>query len=585
MKKIVNLVLIVTLLLSFFSGTSLAEEKRVLTVGDVNDNTMSWNNWKMIKRIEEELGIDIQYTYYDADAFAAILASGDLPDLVYPGNMLNYIREADLAMNVAPYLEEYCPNALHDAISSTIKLYKKILYNDKDEFYFFPANIGKNGFAEGPDLSSRGYVVRWDYYKELGCPKITNDEEYLEVLVQMQANHPTTDDGYPTYIYGTDNWRGYDTAFRRYMSLNYWGLYLYENNIFTNDVFDGYLDTEHSMWWSATEWYHKLYNAGKDNGTFDMDLFTQTNDEFKLKRDRGQYMGMHNGNDSLYNAEVVKNPDTLAGYVTIPDAPSNYYVNVNMIMGNGSMYMGFISKNSENYDLALQVINYFYSTDFMREAYMGEQGVTWDYDENGVPQMNEYGKEQFAASRDPSRNNESNYYYNLGGRITNATGYNDNIIHPKDGYPLNFYTLSREYSVEHMNGLYKDVAEWYGVELPMDAVYAAGNFDFRNDCGEAIDSLMSTALDSDQLKIITSAQEILDSYQADLIMCESQEEFDALKASILEEIAATGEADVFAAYQAEWNRIRDIMVPILTELNEANGIPSYTAEQYGDLAK
>ena len=97
-----------------------------------------------------------------------------------------------------------------------------------------------------------------------------------------------------------------------------------------------------------------------------MDLFTQTNDEFKLKRDRGQYMGMHNGNDSLYNAEVVKNPDTLAGYVTIPDAPSNYYVNVNMIMGNGSMYMGFISKNSENYDLALQVINYFYSTDFMQ---------------------------------------------------------------------------------------------------------------------------------------------------------------------------------------------------------------------------
>ena len=135
-----------------------------------------------------------------------------------------------------------------------------------------------------------------------------------------------------------------------------------------------------------------------------------------------------------------------------------------------------------------------------------------------------------------------------------------------------------------MSGLYKDIAEWYGVELRWMLV-CCRHFDFRNDCGEAIDSLMSTALDSDQLKIITSAQEILDSYQADLIMCESQEEFDALKASILEEIAATGEADVFAAYQAEWNRIRDIMVPILTELNEANGIPSYTAEQYGDLAK
>ena len=48
-------------------------------------------------------------------------------------------------------------------------------------------------------VPKRGYVVRWDYYKELGYPPVNNEEDYLKVLRQMHENHPFTEDGYPTY--------------------------------------------------------------------------------------------------------------------------------------------------------------------------------------------------------------------------------------------------------------------------------------------------------------------------------------------------------------------------------------------------
>jgi hypothetical protein len=41
-------------------------------------------------------------------------------------------------------------------------------------------------------VPKRGYVVRWDYYKELGYPPINNEDDYLSVLQQMHENHPFT---------------------------------------------------------------------------------------------------------------------------------------------------------------------------------------------------------------------------------------------------------------------------------------------------------------------------------------------------------------------------------------------------------
>ena len=584
MKKFVSLFLALLMCLSLAGGigSALAEaEPTVLTIGDINDRPTyeGPDRSRVWDKIEEELNIKIDFIYLPEDTYAAVMASGDLPDIVHPNNDLSTIMQSGLALDVQPYLEEYCPNLVTGAAAATYELYLELLTGG-DGFYFFPCGIGYNGVGYSSDFNTRGYVVRWDYYKELGCPPINNDEDYLNVLIQMQANHPTTEDGYPTYLYGIDNWKGYDTAFRTNLSVDYWAAYKYQNNIFTNEIYDGYVDVENSMWWAATEWYNKLYNAGIENGTFDIDLFTMTKDEFSVKRERGQYMGLHNGNGSLYDAKVKEDPDTISGYCTVPTAPSNWYTNVYQLMGNGSAYMGFISANSENWEVALKFYNYMYDPDFLRYNALGEQGVTWDYDENGVPQMTEFGKEQYDAP--DKKDDPENYYYNWSINENNVTGLRDNMMHP-DGYPINFYSGSREYVAEHVtNNVAKDMAEYYGTELASDAFYEAGGLDFRNDAGEAISSVM-TGLDADQLRIIASCDEILEGRQADLIMAETEEEYLEIQAEVIEEIKALGEEEVFKAYQEQWDAVAAIMGPLVKEAQAANGREPYTEEDWAHL--
>ena len=132
-------------------------------------------------------------------------------------------------------------------------------------------------------------------------------------------------------------------------------------------------------------WENRLYRAGKADGSYDMELFTQSQEQFEAKAARGQYLGLHSVNNSLYNTMVKKDPDTLAGYSSVPTAATNYYTNVYQLLGNGSAYMWFISANTPHLKEALTLFNYMCDPDFLRELCMGRQGETWDYDENGVP--------------------------------------------------------------------------------------------------------------------------------------------------------------------------------------------------------
>lgn len=585
MKRVLSFVLTILLFLPFTCSVALAEEERpVLTIGDVTDRSDrrigGENQMGMWQYLEDQLGVEIEFVYLPPEAYAAGLASGNLPDIVATKNNLSTILENGVALNVDPYLEEYVPNFLQGDTRQAYDVFKQ-LHSEEGGFYFFPQKIGYNGVGYSNDPGNRGYVVRWDYYKELGYPPINNEDDYLKVLQQMHDKHPYTEEGYPTYLFGSNNFAGYATAFRSEMSLDYWAAYKYQNNIFTNEVFDGYTDMEHSMWWTSMAWYNKLYRVGKADGSFDLEILTQTDEQFDAKCARGQYMGLANGKSELYDEKVKTDPDTLSGYGLVPTSATNLYTNVYQLLGNGSRYMWFISANSQHKEAALGLFNYMCDPSFIREAAMGEQGVTWDYDANGVPQLTEYGQEQFdeyAAGDAP----EDNYYVKWGTYDELSANWplmRDNMMH-QDGYPMDFLTLTRDYAVETMtNNISRDMCEHYGVKLPSDAHYKAGGLDFRNDCGEAISSCISD-LDSDQLHVLESAEGILEDAHVDLILAETDEEYEAIQKETLQRLIDLGEPEVFVAYQQKWDAAAAIIVPLVREAQIENGIEPYTPEQY-----
>ena len=582
MKRFLTLVLAVSLALSLMPpGTAAGEERIVLTIGDVNSRTGADEDpLGMWQYLEEKLGVEIRYVYLSPEEYASGLASGNLPDIVATSNNLSMIRENGVALNVEPYLEEYCPNFLQGVTGRCHDVIRQ-LGSDGDGFYFFPARIGYNGVGYSSSAGNRGYTVRWDYYRELGYPPIRCEDDYLDVLRQMHANHPFTEEGYPTYLFGTSNFSGYSTAFRAEVSLDYWAAYKYQNNIFTNEVFDGYTDTAHSMWWSTMAWYNRLYRAGREDGSFDMDIFTQSEEQYETKCARGQYLGLHNVKSSLYSESVKKDPDTLTGYGTVPSAGMNLYTNVYQLLGNGSLYMWFISAGSPHREAALGLFNYMCDPDFLREFLLGRRGVTWDVDATGTPVMTDYGREQLTAYKTGNAPAD-NYYVRWGGFSMLPSNWpllRDNAIHP-DGYPLDFATISREYTAATMtNNISLDICEHYGVELPSDAQYAAGALDFRNDCGEAITSCMSS-LNRDQLHILSGAEAILNDAWVNLVLADTDEEWNAVRDETIRRLTELGEPEVFEAYRVKWDAAAAVIVPMVREVQAENGITPYTPEQY-----
>ena len=567
------------------AGESASAENRVvLTIGDNSTRTGPRydENLGMWKYLAELVGVDIEYVFMTDEEYAAGLASGDLPDIVATSKNLSRILENGVALDADPYLEEYCPNLLHGDAKLTYDVFKQ-LGNEEDGFYFFPAKIGYNGVGYDNETSTRGYIVRWDYYKELGYPPVNNEDDYLNVLLQMHRNHPYTEEGYPTYLYGVDNFSGYDTAFRAELSLDYWAPYKYQNNMFTNEVYDGYTDPAHSMWWTCMEWENKLYRAGRADGSYDLELFTQTREQFEAKCARGQYLGMHSVQRSLYNESVKKDPDTLAGYNIIPTAAANYYTNVYQLLGNGPGYMWFISANSSHREEALKLFNYMCDPDFVRELTLGRRGETWDYDEDGVPRMNEYGQQQMDAYRAGSTDPD-NYFVQWGSFNIVPSNWpllRDNMPHP-DGYSVDFATITREYEAATMtNHIALDICEHYGVELPTDAFYNAGGLDFRNDCGEAISSCLSS-LNRDQLRILSEADALLQDVMVDLILAESDEEWEAIRDETIRKLVEMEEPEVFQAYKKMWDKAAAVIVPMVREIQIKNGVEPYTPEQYAD---
>ena len=583
MKKLLLSILTAWMILSM-ACPAFAEERPVLTIGDVTDRTSKRvngeNRLELWKYLEDLLGVEIRYVHLTPDAYSEALASGNLPDIVSTDNNLSAILENGVALDVEPYLAEYVPNFLIGPAGQTYSIYKQLL-NDGEGFYFFPARIGYNNVGFSIGSAYRGYVVRWDYYKELGYPPIHSEDDYLNVLKQMYANHPFTEEGYPTYLYGTEKPDGFETAFRTELSLDYWAAYQYQNNIFTNEIYDGYTDPAHSMWWTSMAWFNRLYQAGKEDGSFDMEIFTQTKEQYRLKRLRGQYLGLPSVYESLYTEKRKEDPDTLSGYCAVPTDVTNLYTNVYQILGNGSAYMWFISANSQHKEEALRLFNYMCDPDFLREVCLGRKGETWDYGADGVPRMTEYGQRELDAYKTGTA--ASDNYFTRWGSFNDLPNnwpiLRDNILHP-DGYPLDFITTSREYGVSSLsNNIARDICEHYEVELPLDAHYKEGGMDFRNDCGEAISSSISS-LNQEQLRILASAEAILEDVQADLILAETKEEWNALRDETIRKLIQLGEPEVFEAYRQKWDAAAAVIVPLVREVQVSNGIEPYTPEQY-----
>lgn len=574
MKKALAYLVVFAMLLCALPAISFAdstaEEPTTVTIATTWQVPDYFNETNENKLLLEQENIYLQAVYCDTEKLGLMLASGELTDIVISEyTYLSTIMANNMAKNLDEIMDEYIPNLASDLYSTCNELLRMQMSGGTGNLYFIVPGQGVE-YAGSMDRNIRGYIVRWDLYKEIGMPEINDDRDYVEVIARMvEASGGVTDSGSPIYgmgISGTSLGAWYERG--RYIAEagtrpTYEG-YLYEADVTDGTLLNGYTNLERSPFWVDMRFYNDMYNAG----LLDPDSFTMTGSELTEKVKAGTYVATKTRDNSLYNVNVLEDVNTLEGYVMIPSSGAVIHADFLTPCGYAPGDYTFISATSENWEAAAKVVNFYHDPDTSRLIYSGIEGVHWNYDENGVPQLTDeviqlaselsYGSEAFFEAT------------GIWGGYWELTPWCQTGTHP-DGY---FYDLFQEQTnrAKALNAMDKDYAETYGYNTPSEYHIS------KIDSGETTSlvgergllvTMGITDIPLDVQRILTNCNDILFQYVAELVMAESDEEFDAIAEQVLLDLADAGEADAWQwcseAYDESFAKVNPIFEELQAE--------------------
>lgn len=562
MKKLISLFLALALLSAIAPFAAAEEAPTKLTYGTVIQIS-DYTGYEVFQDLCKEMNIELEYVRYDADSLSLMLSDGSLPDIMSCRlEFLDSVLKSGYALNFEPYIDEYLPNMRNPLYAGTNNLLQLLYPSEDNGIYIFCPSVGISDYQGGTG-QYRGYIVRWDYYKELGCPPIESEDDYVDVLTKMVEMHPTDGNGNTMWAYGVgkslSSMGGYHSSFTKENAVNLWSTsYLYKNNILDNHLVNGFTDTEHSAYWADMRFQNKLFRKG----IYNSDVFLMDDDEFDALKCEGRFMGVQYVENTLWQNESEKDPETLAAYVVVPSNDAWLYADCNLMLGNAPAYYTFINKESPNKELAMQFMNRLYDPDFVRTWCCGKQGESWDY-VDGVPTMKQEYMDKIA-------NRDEDWVINKGYTQCGSllAGYMPSDIHP-DGYPIDL-TTSRENRIALQSYWQKDFAAYYGEEYWVDVTYKhmQGN---SYDAGETISAAL-TDVPMDIKRNLELCKNTMKNAMPELIMAESEEEFAEVQARVLQELADEGEAECWEWFNTTWEAAREIVMPIFEESCIAQGL-------------
>lgn len=490
-------------------------------------------------KMAEDIGVRIQIISADNDKFNVMLAGGDLPDLVRTGpDTFEQLIVGKNVIAMDDYLDEYGQDITAN-VASTVAFSRQYWSNGENKLYFLPVQVGPDSAGIAHQI---GPVVRWDYYKELGCPEITSMDDYLSVIKQMQDNHPTTESGEKVYgISMFSDWGNWYlvlpiSAFYGYNSIS--GSTLGNYHVDTNE-FALSLDTD-SIYWKSIEFYRKANSMG----ILDPDTFTQKYNDLQAKITAGRILTTPatwaSGN---FNSD---HQDTAEGFITIPSQWSNQWFGTNYEAGWTDKSIG-VSSNCKYPEKAVAFLNYCFSFDGARTLYSGVKDVDWVETDGTV----ELKPETLAL-----KNAGGEEWQKSGiGFDVNFVGMGSYVVNPDDGKPVDLFN-DPDLFPDMLTPLQKDFCEFYNVNYPSEIFTQYrekyGVFDQSN-VDSFIVALMPTVPD-DIKRMEAKLDEASQKAAAKMILAESDSEFEELKESTIKEFESLGIDAVREWYQTEWDK-------------------------------
>lgn len=410
MKKLVSLVLALMMMLSALP-MAFAEEYRepiTLTVFSQVANYAGIQEGWFAKELKDRFNVTLKFisSNVDPNAFTSGVAAEELGDIICWGDMgeqFNTAVRAELVMDLdevdmTPYtnLNKY----FAEAMAKVREYCNTNLEMDGNYGWAFGVAAEDGAWNELLD-PTYALQIRYDVWEKAGKPALTSLEDLPAFMEKMVAAEPETAEGEKVYAYGGfGDWEDcvmkftWDLmTFYGYKEADFLGV-----NYATGDIVNPL--EKGSLYYRALKVNNQMYRMG----LFDPESVSQNFDAYSQKLTKGRYLmalwGWIIGN--FNNAERAAEKIGFQTFLIEDSAPQQ----LTMATAGGNRAWS-IGANCQYPERALEVIEWLCSEEGTIIQNYGPKGLCWDYDENGIPYMTEFGwtaNEDKAGTQMPAEN-------------------------------------------------------------------------------------------------------------------------------------------------------------------------------------
>lgn len=514
-NKVISLLVLVALLLSGCGS----REKEFLTLdvfaGRANYQGMQEGWYAKLAKDKFNLAFNIIAPNVSGGGnllFESRLAAGKVGDIVITSmaNMKQCIEE-DVLADLTPYIDEtqYLKN-YKDAIVTMNRA-----LGVEQGIYIIPTTMSTMPVTEPiihGDTLEVGSYLPWAYYKELRYPIIETEEDLLNVLSQMQANHPTTADGKKVYGFSLfDDWDVEHMSLVAHMMKSY-GYCIPTQSVLSAGDYENVVPLM-----SDDSAYHrilKLYFQANQRGLLDPESGVQSFDTMNAKAQSGQVLYLWWAWMRGYSQDNFHMFIPISEEAVICDGYSTY--------GDGHAYA--IGKNTKSVERVVEFLDWMVSPEGMMCYGAGYEGLGYEI-KDGKPVYTEFSGQAW------EKGYELDEEYGGGSYSQGYCQFNDSIAQVKDINPLlgePYHSENWSSTIElNRNEIHEEWSVFYGYENPVS--YLKGNdllqVQIKGD-------YVQDTEDSELVMLRSTCANLLKQYSWDMIFASSEEEFDRLWADL-----------------------------------------------------
>lgn len=397
-KKIVAVFISVTMILSLWGCDNESEgEKTVDLSWYINFSWFAtkWGENMVSKAITKKTGCNIDFVTPSGDPnekLDSMIASDTLPDLITLGwwePEISQMVEGDKVYaldTLADKYDTYFYKVINDEVVSWHKA-------DDGHLYQYPNSACSPSDYDKYDnlASNETFLVRKDMYEAIGKPDMTTPEGFVKAVKKAAKMFPTID-GKEMIPVGCTQFNniGCD-SFDNYL-LDFLAVPYTDKN---GKAIDRLKNKSYVKWLKA---YNKLGREGllKD------EIFLDSRTQMSEKINNGQYFCMIYQYTDLADQEknlYAKDKDSI--YIAV-DGPKNLNGDDYTLPGTSvnGWTVTLISKNCKHPDKAIKLLTYLISEEGQKMTWLGVEGKTWDYNDEGLPELKKNVKEILNTDRE-----------------------------------------------------------------------------------------------------------------------------------------------------------------------------------------